>query len=333
MTLDTYITNNIEKYNLNKDIISKNYSLENIITDFYKPLNSNINTIRLNSNINTITRQATSNNYASLLSGINWGVQRARVIENAYVQPTPDEVQRVLEAVHMIQQLPEEQQRQLIEATREIRYFFDGSIRSRFGATRHYNAIRCLNDPERTDIFGRLSRPNAQLAGEEFFALNRFMANFPDIADIQWWSVYDNGSWGLDAWNPEGEHLDTGVNGWGNLVGSVLKVNGRVLNPYEMIAFYRTIKLRDERGFMTDDSLEVLQSIMRALESEGTLPGKYEEQLETAHDLGLVDADGRTLTYAGRSMIMPVTARQRKQRQLTETDPEVRRIIIPTAFN
>ncbi len=317
------------------------YNLESIISDKYlDKKEKNINKIydkKLAYNFvnNYFIPQPKTTLYNPSLSGrpINWGAQSRYSGENAFVQPTSEEIERVLQALHMVQRLPEDQQRQLTEATREIRYFVDGQIRAEFGATNHFNAIRCLNNPELTQIANLVQVPRSQLAGEEFFALNRFMPNFPDIADIQWWSVYKDGSWGLDTWNPEGEHLDTGVNGWGELVGSVMKLNGKVLNPREMIELYRTMKLRNERGFMNERAFENLQTLMKALDGQGSLPRIYEEQLETAHDLGLVDVNGKALTYQGKSMITRVTARQRKQRQLSETDENVRRIIVPTIFN
>lgn len=264
---------------------------------------------------------------------INWGSDTLVSSEpRAYIEPSQADVEKVLEAIHMVEKLPTDVQRQLIEATREIRYFIDGQIRARFGATYHFNAIRCLNDPQTTEVNRLLSLRNVQLAGEEFFALNRFMINFPDIADVQWWALYQNGSWHLDTWNPDGEHLDTGVNGWGNLLGSVLKVNGKVLEPKEVIAFYRTILLRNERGFRTNSPLNRLQTILRLVDS-GTLPRGLDEQLEELGDLSLVDSSGKVLTYAGKSMITPVKAIERRRRQETETDEEVKRIIHPIIFN
>ena len=335
-----YEIKNTYAFDLIKKDLKKEYGLDSLVKEEMEYNKSKYDTININDkntdNYTTKPNYITNINSARPASPaprINWGTNERQASENAYVQPTPEEVKKVLEAIHLIQQLTEEQQRQLIETTRELRYFFDGNIRARFGATNHFNAIRCLNDPQRTAVSDALSRPRAQMAGEEFFALNRFMADFPDIADIQWWAVYENGSWRLDTWNPEGEHLDTGFDGWGQLVGSVMKVNGRVLNPSEMIAFYRTVKLRDERGFMTAQSLQSLQAMLSAVEREGSLPKRYEEQLEAAHDLGLVDASGKALTYAGKSMITQVKARQRKERQLAETDPEIRRIIVPTFFN
>ncbi len=312
MALDDYLDYKLNKNIIysknNNDIIIKDYDLY----DFY--------------NI--------SSSSSPRSSSLNWDsplIQRSS--QNAYVEPTQQEVQRVLEAIHFVGRLPEDKQRQLVEATQEIRYFFDGQVRARYGATRHFNAIRCLNNPEETNVAGQLSLPGSQLAGEEYFGLNRFMINFPDIADIQWWSVYKDGSWRLDSWNPQGEHLDTGFNGWGELVGSVIKLNGKVLNPEEMIGFYRAIRLRNERGFMTDESLDNLQTLVRAIDGEGSLGRRYEEQVEMAHDLGLVDVNGRLLTYTGRSMITPTTARQRKERQIRERDPDTRRIVVPTIFN
>jgi hypothetical protein len=265
-------------------------------------------------------------------SGINWGDNIGeRGQENAYTEPTREEVQRVMDAVHRVMNLPERQQRQLVEATKEIRFYFDGQIRARFGATNHYNAIRCLNDPTVTRV---PSMPEGvQLAGEEFFALNRFMPNFADVADIQWWAVYQNGSWQLDTWNPQGEHLDTGVNGWGQLIGSVMKLNGKVLTPEEMVAFHRAIRFRNERGLLPKQYFDAMKGMLTILRDEGSLPGRFQEHLETAYDFGLVEVDGKTLTYAGQSMIAPVTARQRKQRQLTERDPKIRGIVVPTIFN
>lgn len=319
-------------YKLN-DKDYKNYNLENIINKNYKNYNLE-NTI--NKDIYKDYRNYISPNFGSSSRGINWGAERTTE-PNAYIQPTDEEVQRVLDAVHMMQELPEDQQRMLIEATQEIRYFFDGQTRAEFGATNHFNAIRCLNDPQRTDIIDKLHIPNVQLAGEEFFGLNRFMQNYPDIADIQWWSVYQNGSWRLDTWNPQGEHLDTGINGWGDLVGSVIKLNGKTLTPTETIGFYRTTKLRNEKGFIDERGFQNLQNIIGILSQE-SLPRRYEQQLEFAYDLGLVQQNGRSLTYQGQSMINTgVTALQRKQRQqevdTENADQTERRIIVPTIFN
>lgn len=263
---------------------------------------------------------------------VNLGVSSPVISERAYVQPTPQDVERVLAAINHVARLPEDQQRLFADATREVRYFLDGAIRARFGATRHFNAIRCLNDPTRTNVADLLSRRNVQLAGEEFFGLNRFMPSIPDIADVQWWAVYESGSWQLDTWNPEGEHLDTGFNGWGNLVGSVLKVNGQALTPEQTVAFYRTLKLRDEQGFMTQESMVNLQAMLNGL-TQRRLHGGLEQHLELAHDLGLVESDSRTLTYVGNSMITQTRALLRKERQLTETNPRVRRIIDPISLN
>lgn len=263
---------------------------------------------------------------------INWGGPRPVVSERAYVQPSPQDVERILASINYVVRLPEDQQRLFVDATQEMRYFLDGAIRAKFGATRHFNAIRCLNDPTRTNVADLLSRRNVQLAGEEFFGLNRFMPNIPDIADVQWWAVYADGSWQLDTWNPEGEHLDTGFNGWGNLVCAVLKVNGQVLTPNQTVAFYRTLKLRDEQGFMTQESMINLQAMLNGL-TQRRLPRGLEQHLELAHDLGLVEDDSRTLTYIGESMITPTKALLRKERQLTETNPRVRRIIDPVSLN
>nr|MBI4156364.1 hypothetical protein [Candidatus Woesearchaeota archaeon] len=314
---DNYIIKDIEDYKIYSKHNSNDY-LEVIINKIYQDYN---------------LKKSITPSQPTQSSGINWGRRAIAVSDNAYVQPTQEEVQRVLEAVHMIRTLPEDQQRRLTEATREIRYFFDGQIRATFGGAGHFNAIRCLNDPTRTDVATPLSLRNTQLAGEEFFALNRFMLNYPDIADLQWWAVYQDGSWNLDTWNPEGEHLDTGFNGWGNLVGSVMKVNGKVLSPNEMLAFYRTMRLRNERNFIQPQTQDAIKTFLLAVDSQSRLPSRYDEQVETAIDLGLVGEDGKVLTYIGKSMITPVTARQRKQRQLTETNLEVRRIIVPTIFN
>jgi hypothetical protein len=323
-----------------REIYKKNLELESMVNNYDKYYTKDISseskqkipTYTISYNPMTIPSQIPRS------SGINWGRRATATSENAYVQPSSEEVQRVLEAMHMIRTLPEDQQRRLIEATREIRYFFDGQVRATFGGTQHFNAIRCLNDPTRTTLPRALDLGETQLAGEEFFALNRFMTNYPDIADIQWWAAYKDGSWQLDTWNPEGEHLDTGSNGWGNLVGSVMKVNGRVLNPNEMFAFYRTMRLRNEKGFVQPETQEAIKTFLLAVGTQGRLPQRYDEQVETAMDLGLIGEDGKSLTYAGKSMLgrrmsMPVTARERKVRQLQETDEQVRRIIVPTILN
>jgi hypothetical protein len=316
----------------------KDYNLENIILNSYDSINlkknSYYNVINSNKKSSIYNSYFGSNSYSSNLnlSPINWGSEAQINTQNVFIEPTPQEVQKVLEAVHLVQRLPADQQSQLIEATREIRYFFDGQIRAKFGATQHFNAIRCLNNPQVTQVADNLGIPLSQLAGEEFFALNRFMPNFADIADIQWWSVYKDGSWRLDTWNPQGEHLDTGVNGWGQLVGSVIKLNGQVLTPQEMIGFYRAMKLRNEREFMGSEFLFGMQEAIKILHTEGSAPKPYEGLIERAQELGLVEEDGKTLTYTGMSMITPITARERKRRQTQETDPKIRRIIVPTIF-
>lgn len=333
MVKDNYKTK--ENYKSRLENILDNYTLRNNFKDTYKiNYKSYDNTKSLDSLISNIYSINSKIIPQQRPTNINWGETFASR-ETAYVEPNSEGVQRVLEAVHRIQELPEDMQKQLIEATREIRFFFDGQVRAYFGATRHYNAIRCLNDPTITQVSDTLNMRNTQLVGEEFFSLGRFMPNFIDIADIQWWAVYQNGSWRLDTWNPEGEHLDTGVNGWGNLIGSVMKVNGKTLSPQEMIAFYRTIRLRNERGFMTEQKRQAFENLLRLVNNEGRLPANYDEQLETAHDLGLVKDDGRTLTYVGMSIITPSSARQRKEKQLQvqgQLDHPERRIIIPTLF-
>jgi branched-chain amino acid transport system ATP-binding protein len=83
-------------------------------------------------------------------------------------------------------------------------------------------------------------------------------------------------------------------------VGSVIKLNGKVLNPSEMIGLYRTLRLRNERGFLSESAFGNLQVLIRALNGEGSLPRRYNEQLEVAHDfLAKVGLSARAMQRAG----------------------------------
>ncbi len=253
-------------------------------------------------------------------------LHRTSTLEIAYTQPTTAEMQRILNAMHLLDRIPVDQKAQFTEAVREVRYTIDGQIRGIVGGTQHFNSIRALNDPARSFVHvnGGLSpiqwsalptNPTqfengnyAQLAGEEYFGINRFLPNFPDVADVQWWAAYKGGTWQLEDWNSNGEHLDTGYNGWGNLVGAVLKVNGRVLKPNEILGFYRTMKLREERGFMTKEEHEKMKAFLVSLSRDylgvkGILGGRkgYEGMERRALDLGLLNEDGE-VTYVGASM-------------------------------
>ncbi|MGV8141062.1 MAG: hypothetical protein ACP5NW_01320, partial [Candidatus Woesearchaeota archaeon] len=93
------------------------------------------------------------------------------------------------------------------------------------------------------------------------------------------------------------------------------------------------IKLRNERGFPTASPLNAMQQTLRLIESGRPLSSRHDARLEELNDLNLVDSSGKILTYIGQSMITPTTALQRRSRQETESDPEIKRIIHPLIFN
>ncbi|PLW79290.1 hypothetical protein C0585_08425 [Candidatus Woesearchaeota archaeon] len=247
---------------------------------------------------------------------------------NAYVDPTTEEIRLVTDHLTFVDSLPESVREAYANAVKEIRYFLDGAVRKHFGATNHFNAIRCFNHPEQTDI-SHVGIPNAQLAGEEFFGLNRFLSNYPDIADVQWWAIYKDGSWRLDTWNPGGEHLDTGYRGWGELVGAVIKVNGKTLTAPETLAFYRTLMLRDSIGFMTPQEHDGLVSDLRTIQV-GSIDSVNDDVASKMEKLGLVDNSG--LTYVGRSMIQRTVAKDRLAEQTRVQDGLVGQIVNPYRF-
>ncbi len=120
----------------------------------------------------------------------------------AFIQPATLEIARIIKATHMAENLPQSTRNQFERAVKEVRLYVDGKVRAHYGILAHHNAIRALNNPQTTALPPRLRR--VQLAGEEFFGLNRFMDNFPDVADIQWWSLYKEGSWTLHTINNQG---------------------------------------------------------------------------------------------------------------------------------
>jgi len=171
----------------------------------------------------------------------------------AFEEPTKQEKALLVSQMHRASSLSAQQREEFEFVIKELRLLLDSNIRSvtngmANNGQNHYFGIRALNDPEES-LEAIVKQKDVQLAGEEFFGINRFFGNVPDIADVQWWALYKGNNWALHTRSSEGEHLETGYYGWGDLDAAVIKVNGKALTVEETLSFYRTIKKRERNGF------------------------------------------------------------------------------------
>jgi hypothetical protein len=258
----------------------------------------------------------------------------------AYVNPTEEEMNRVLSGMAWVQSLPATIRPMFSEVFKNIRIDVDGDIRMIVGGTQHYTTIRALNNPQTTTVTELLPRSvrnnvegNVQLVSEEYFGVNRHVTYLPDVADIEWQAVFNSGDWHLETWNDRGEHQSEGLGGAGELVGGSMKLNGKLLTPEEIVSFGRTIKRRkagqavrqvnyltnslNKFGLSYGNDAAALLQVKRFLKGmNGDDPYRfdsadYEKFRQFAETNGLIN-DSNALTFVGGGMISAQTARRRK---------------------
>jgi hypothetical protein len=178
----------------------------------------------------------------------------------------------------------------------------------------HYFAIRALNTP--STPFGSYYKRNAQLVGQEYFGINRFFPSFLDIADIQWWAIFEDGDWQLHTWNTHGEHLATGNSGMGRFKTGYIKVNGAHLGPEDVISFMNSFKRRAEGNFIRYYDPKTIDYTLSQLE-KGQQP--IERRLRQLRELNLIDENNEH-TYILRSRYTEQKAEDRCHQDLTLND-------------
>jgi len=229
----------------------------------------------------------------------------------AFVEPGIERKQHVISQMHRVSSLPEDQREEFEEVVRQLRMDIDTGIRSRTSSIpdsrdngqHHYFAIRALNDP-RTQPIGT---DGAQLCGEEYFGVNRFIDELLDVADVQWWGLYEGRGWSLHERCKEGEHLEC-WGSWGNLRAAVVMVNGIPLSVDETLSFYRTLKNRGRKGFTQRFKREDIQKSLERIVDGKRVSSK---ELQILKSLRLYD--GTELTYTGRAFLEQQEAKERKE--------------------
>jgi hypothetical protein len=222
---------------------------------------------------------------------------------NAFVDPTQEELKTVMDSMFWIEKMPKVPD-DITNAVREIRLEIDNKIRGAVGITRHYRGIRALSEPQTIDEqYG-----SGVLVGEEFFGINWFLPTVPDLADVVWLAVYDRGSWSLETRNSDGEHLSSSNDG--QLRGFAIKVNGVLLQPSEVVSFYRTLQRRDDMNILSKYgmSLEDMRGHARDLFNGRELNSESSTVLTK---FGMMNSLGK-LTYVGSSFVLPQAAIPRK---------------------
>ncbi|MFT4303570.1 MAG: hypothetical protein ACMXYG_03325 [Candidatus Woesearchaeota archaeon] len=223
----------------------------------------------------------------------------------AYTEPTEARKRFILSHMHQVDSLDDSQREEFEEIVRNIRLELDTRIRSKtthlgYNGQNHYLGIRALNDPRETD------RGQEQLAGEEFFGVNRFVDELLDVADVQWWTIYANAGWGLHERSTEGEHLEC-WGSWGDLKSALIVVDGVPLSIDQTVSFYRTLMNRQRKGFSQRYKRDEVQSGLEKIASGKRLD---DDSLDVLERLGLIE--NGEVTYKGRSLVTEQKAVTRK---------------------
>lgn len=234
----------------------------------------------------------------------------------AFIEPTKEETAYIISRMHDSSSLDNNLFEEFRRAMNSILLKTDTALRSQtvhMGGIgqNHYLAIRALCTPKMTGA------KNCQIVGQEFFGMNRFFPSSIDIADMEWWAVYENGGWGLHTWNQKGEHLLTGSSGMGDFVAGALKINHLYLSPSEVVSFLHSIKRRTGGNFARYYDRKTLQYVMTQIQSGQQASQRRLRQLE---DLGFILPDG-SLSYTGRSITFAQEALNRK-----EYDEQIRKL-------
>jgi len=168
----------------------------------------------------------------------------------------------------------------------------------------HYFAIRALNTPSTP----RGYKKGIQLVGQEYFGMNRFSQTMPDVADVEFWALYEGGDWELHTWNHCGEHLMVGPKGMGELKTGYLKINGIYLSPKEVISYVLCMKRRAEGNFARHYNNKTIDYTHSQL-LKGQQPA--ERRLRQLQELNWLD-ENLEPTYILHSAYVKQTAAERK---------------------
>ncbi|MFT4303569.1 MAG: hypothetical protein ACMXYG_03320 [Candidatus Woesearchaeota archaeon] len=171
----------------------------------------------------------------------------------AYIEPSPEKLDFIVERMIQPDEIDKIVSREEFETCINfIIMELDTSIRNQTKhlanvGQNHYFAIRSLNTP--TSKKTKLGNIEGQLVGQEYFGVSRFSPVLMDIADIQYWAIWKDGDWQQHTWNHYGEHLAVGDAGVGKFQTGYLIVNGKLLQPQEVVSFVRGILRRINSGF------------------------------------------------------------------------------------
>jgi hypothetical protein len=230
---------------------------------------------------------------------------------NAFIEPTKKEKNYIVSRMPDTDSLDDTAKKEFERAMDSLLISFDTCVRSatinfpQSLGQGHYHAIRALNTPSTPPGYKR----NVQLVGQEYFGVNRFFPAFRDIADIEFWGMYEDGDWGLHSWNSHGEHLEVRSGGIGELKTGFLKVNGVYLGPEEVISFIQCFKRRVEGNFKRYYDDKTIRYTISQLE-KGQKP--LQRRLDQLRALGLID-ENHEPTYILESMATDQEATDRKE--------------------
>jgi len=230
---------------------------------------------------------------------------------NAFIEPTKEEQIYIVSRMPDASSLDDFTKKEFEKAMNSVLINFDTNVRSatinfpQSLGQGHYHAIRALNKPSAPPGYKR----NVQLVGQEYFGTNRFFPQFVDIADIEFWALYEDGDWGLHTWNNHGEHLEVRSGGMGELKTGFLKVNGVYLGPEEVISFMQCFKRRVEGNFGRYHNAKTIEYTLSQLE-KGQKP--VERRLAQLRALNLVDESNEP-TYILESLTAQQEAKNRKE--------------------
>ncbi len=248
----------------------------------------------------------------------------------AYEPRSSWDLENVIDGMELIEDGDDE----LEEAVNNIRYKVNQWLRNTLGMTNHPFAIRSLNNPELNEVevkdrfadsqmrtegiedIGnpRIGRENdeeikrnnlietdftAEIAGEEFFGINRHIPELGDYRDLQWWVLQENGSWGEEARVGTPEHL-VNPRQIGETYGFRIEADGEQLSRDEIISMSENI---DRREISTPQLTTSIPEIFMQYESkyeviENEYNGDsdaFEQDLRLAEEMGMVDDDELTL--------------------------------------
>ena len=237
----------------------------------------------------------------------------------AYPARDEEDLEQILEEADRIDD------EQVAEAVDDVREIVNDELRGT--VTNHFEApIRSLNNPQENtveiqELYGPegtvVSDPEAvkgfnnllmdqdaptreaQVVGEEYY-VNQNLPIFGDIGNIEWWTVYDPGTYQEETRLDEGgEHLI--FNQDGDLHGFQMRVDGEEVEPEQMERLARNIRIRrgnnqfDGRnlpGMMMDH-----RSQSQIIREENIDQEEFEQLYREAENAGLVN--GKNITLKG----------------------------------